>query len=141
MSSTNHSPCLLQIACRHTSCRPSSCRTNGARLLVRGLVKRPGRARPNRLSNSTLEFHQTTYQKPYPIRFTSGAQRCWQNWSRLFHPSSLRVAWSPSHSIRALTSPPCAASLLCFLAAPSLFKSEYCMTTSRARAHRRAIRR
>ena len=40
---------------------------NGARLLVRGLVKRPGKARPNQLSNSTLEFHQTTYQKPYPI--------------------------------------------------------------------------
>ena len=40
---------------------------NGARFLVRGLVKRPGRARPNRLSNSTLEFHQTTYQKPYAI--------------------------------------------------------------------------
>ena len=29
---------------------------NGARLLVRGLVKRPGKARPNRLSNSTLNF-------------------------------------------------------------------------------------
>ena len=41
--------------------------TNGAWLLVRGLVKRPGKARPNRLSNSTLEFHQTTYQKPYAI--------------------------------------------------------------------------
>merc|ERR1711952_512518 len=41
--------------------------SNGAWLLVRGLVKRPGRARPNRLSNSTLEFHQTTYQKPYAI--------------------------------------------------------------------------
>ena len=41
-------------------------KANGARLLVRGLVKRPrpGKARPNRLSNSTLEFHQTTYQKP-----------------------------------------------------------------------------
>ena len=38
-----------------------------ARLLVRGLVKRPGKARPERLSNSRLEFHQTTYQKPYPI--------------------------------------------------------------------------
>ena len=31
--------------------------TNGARILVLGLVKRPGRARPNRLSKSTLEFH------------------------------------------------------------------------------------
>ena len=41
---------------------------NGARLLVRGLVKRPGRTRPNRLSNSTLEFHQITYQKPYAIK-------------------------------------------------------------------------
>ena len=41
---------------------------NDAWLLVRGLVKRPGKARPNRLSNSTPEFHQTTYQKPYPIR-------------------------------------------------------------------------
>ena len=30
---------------------------NGAWLLVRSLVKHPGRARPNRLSNSTLEFH------------------------------------------------------------------------------------
>ena len=40
---------------------------NGARLLVRGLVKRPGKARLNQLSNSTLEFHQTTYQKPYAI--------------------------------------------------------------------------
>ena len=44
---------------------PQSC--NGARLLVRSLVKRPGKARPNRLSNSTLEFHQTTYQKPCVI--------------------------------------------------------------------------
>ena len=41
---------------------------NGARLLVRGLVKRTGKARPDRLSNSTLEFHQTTYQKPYAIQ-------------------------------------------------------------------------
>ena len=40
---------------------------NGAWLLVRGWVKRPGKARPNRFSNSTLEFHQTTYQKPHPI--------------------------------------------------------------------------
>ena len=40
---------------------------NGARLLVRGLVKRPGKARPDRLSNSTLEFHQTRYQKPCAI--------------------------------------------------------------------------
>ena len=29
---------------------------NGARHLVRGLVKRPGKARPNRLSSNTLEF-------------------------------------------------------------------------------------
>ena len=43
------------------------CGGNGARLLVRGLAKRPGRARLNRLSNSTLEFHQTTYHKPYAI--------------------------------------------------------------------------
>ena len=43
---------------------------NGAWLLVRGLVKRPGKARPNRLSNSTLELHQTTYQKPYTIGIT-----------------------------------------------------------------------
>ena len=35
---------------------------NGAWLLVRGLVKRPGKARPNQLSNSTLEFHQTGYE-------------------------------------------------------------------------------
>lgn len=35
--------------------------SNGARLLVRALVKRPGRARLNQLSNSTLEVHQTTY--------------------------------------------------------------------------------
>ena len=41
---------------------------NGAWLLVRGLVKHPVKARPNQLSNSTLEFHQTTYQKPYAIR-------------------------------------------------------------------------
>ena len=40
---------------------------NGSRLLVRGLVKRPGKARLNQLSNSTLEFHQTMHQKPYPI--------------------------------------------------------------------------
>ena len=40
---------------------------NGSRLLLRGLVKRPGKARLNQLSNSTLEFHQTTYQKPYAI--------------------------------------------------------------------------
>ena len=45
--------------------------TNGVRLLVRGLVKRPGKARPNWLSNSTLEFPQATYQKPYPIVPTS----------------------------------------------------------------------
>ena len=37
---------------------------NGAWLLVHGLVKRLGKARPNRLSNSTLVCHQTTYQKP-----------------------------------------------------------------------------
>ena len=43
---------------------------NGAWLLVRGLVKRPGKARPNQLSNSTLEFHQTPYQKLYPIEET-----------------------------------------------------------------------
>ena len=47
--------------------------SNGARLLVRGLVKRPGKARPNRLSNSTPEFHQTTYQKPYPITYLVGS--------------------------------------------------------------------
>ena len=40
---------------------------NGARHLVRGLVKRPGKARLNQLSNSRLEFHQTTFQKPCPI--------------------------------------------------------------------------
>ena len=38
----------------------------GFRYVVRW--KRPGKARPNQLSNSRLEFHQTTYQKPYPIR-------------------------------------------------------------------------
>ena len=53
--------------------------TNGAWLLVRGLVKRPGKARPNRLSNSTLEFHQTTYQKPYPIPIWLP---CWRHASR-----------------------------------------------------------
>ena len=40
---------------------------NGAWLLVCGLVKRPGKATPNQLSNNTLRFHQITYQKPYPI--------------------------------------------------------------------------
>ena len=40
---------------------------NDGRLLVCGLVKRPGKARPNRLSNGRLEFHQTTYQKPSAI--------------------------------------------------------------------------
>ena len=43
-------------------------RPNGAWLLIRGFVNRPCKARPNRLSNSRLGFHQTTYQKPYPIR-------------------------------------------------------------------------
>ena len=38
------------------------------RLLVRGLVKLPGKARLNGLSNSRKEFHQTTtYQKPSAI--------------------------------------------------------------------------
>ena len=43
---------------------------NDGRLLVRGLVKLPGKARPNGLSNSRKEFHQTTYQKPSAIHFT-----------------------------------------------------------------------
>ena len=43
--------------------------------MVRGLVKRPGKAGPNRLSNSTLEFHQTTYHKPYPIETERGRER------------------------------------------------------------------
>ena len=43
---------------------------NDGRLLVRGLVKRPGKARQNRLSNGRLEFHQTTYQKPSAILIT-----------------------------------------------------------------------
>ena len=37
-------------------------------LLVRGLVKLPGKARLNGLSNSRKEFHQTMYQKPSAIR-------------------------------------------------------------------------
>ena len=52
---------------------------NGSRLLVRGLVKRPGKARLNQLSNSTLEFHQTTYQKPYAIN----------NWRLQFKPKKM----------------------------------------------------
>ena len=52
-------------------------RKNGARFLVRGLVKRPGKARPDQLSNSRLEFHQTTYQKLYP------------NWSKVWKNGSL----------------------------------------------------
>ena len=30
-----------------------------------------GKDRPNRLSNSTLEFHQTTYQKPWAIEVSA----------------------------------------------------------------------
>ena len=41
---------------------------NDGRLLVRGLVKLPGKARPNGLSNSRKEFHQTTYQKPSALK-------------------------------------------------------------------------
>ena len=45
-------------------------RWNGAWLLVRGLVKRPGKARPNRLGSSTPEFHQTPKSKILNILWT-----------------------------------------------------------------------
>ena len=62
----------VRVAPRQPSNGVAGCpEGNGAWLLVRGLVKRPGKASPNRLSNSTLEFHQTTYQNPFPITHTS----------------------------------------------------------------------